>query len=83
MGIKSLPIISEQLIKAGRKASTPAALIFKGTNPEQKVYRGTLEKLNDLVELHKIKPPTLVVIGDVINTFDEKNLVNVGYLSPK
>ena len=83
MGIKSLPIISQQLIKAGRKASTPAALIFKGTNPEQQVYRGTLEGLNHLVELHNIKPPTLVVIGDVINTFDEKHLTNLGYLSHK
>ena len=68
---------------AGRKGSTPAALIHKGTNPEQQVYRGTLDKLNDLVALHNIKPPTLVVIGDVINTFDEAHLANLGYLSPK
>jgi uroporphyrin-III C-methyltransferase len=83
MGIKSLPIISEQLIKAGRIGSTPAALIYKGTNPEQHVYRGTLAGLNHLVELHNIKPPTLVIIGDVVNTFDEKHLINLGYLSPK
>lgn len=83
MGIKSLPIISKQLMAAGRKGSTPAALIHKGTNPEQQVYRGTLEKLNNLVELHNIKPPTLVVIGDVINTFDEDHLANLGYLTPK
>ncbi len=83
MGIKSLPIISQQLMLAGRKGKTPAALIHKGSTPEQQVYRGTLEKLNDLVELHQIKPPTLVVIGDVINTFDEEHLANLGYLSPK
>ncbi len=83
MGIKSLPVISQQLMAAGRQGSTPAALIHKGTNPQQQVYRGTLEKLNDLVELHNIKPPTLVVIGDVINTFDEECLANLGYLSPK
>jgi uroporphyrin-III C-methyltransferase len=39
--------------------------------------------LNHLVELHDIKPPTLVIIGDVINTFDEKRLMNLGYLSPE
>jgi uroporphyrin-III C-methyltransferase len=83
MGIKSLPIISEQLMAAGRKGSTPAALIHKGTSPQQKVYRGSLAKLNDLVALHNIKPPTLVVIGDVIDTFDESHLTNLGYLSPK
>ncbi|NQZ22864.1 MAG: uroporphyrinogen-III C-methyltransferase [Colwellia sp.] len=83
MGIKSLPLISQQLMAAGRQGSTPAALIHKGTSPKQQVYRGTLDKLNDLVALHNIKPPTLVVIGDVINTFDEKSLANLGYLSPK
>lgn len=82
MGIKSLPIISKQLINAGREATTPAALIHKGTNPDQRVYRGTLAKLTDMVDQHNIKPPTLIIIGDVINTFDEKHLNNLGYLAP-
>ena len=40
MGVKSLPIITEQLISAGRDQKTPAALIYKGTTPDQKVYKG-------------------------------------------
>lgn len=82
MGVKSLPIISEQLIKAGRLPHTPAALIHKGTNPEQKIYRGTLETLTEIVEKYQVKPPTLIVIGDVINTFDENQLAHMGYLAP-
>ncbi|WP_206484291.1 uroporphyrinogen-III C-methyltransferase [Thalassotalea sp. G2M2-11] len=82
MGIKSLPIITEQLIKAGRSASTPAALIHKGTTPEQQVYRANLSTLAATVEQHNIKPPTLIVIGDVVNTFNEHHLTNIGYLSP-
>lgn len=83
MGIKSLPIISKQLIKAGRAPDTPAALIHKGTNPDQKVYKGTVETLEDIVVRHNVKPPTLIVIGDVVNIFDEKHLSNLGYLLPK
>ncbi|MGB1198608.1 MAG: uroporphyrinogen-III C-methyltransferase [Thalassotalea sp.] len=82
MGVKSLPIISQQLINAGRNKNTPAALIYKGTTPEQKVYRGCLSTLVEIVEKHNVKPPTLIVIGDVVNTFDEKHLTNIGYLTP-
>lgn len=81
MGITSLPMITEQLTSAGRDANTPAALIYKGTQPEQKVYRSTLAQLSSLVETENIKPPTLIIIGDVVSTFKEEYLSNIGYLS--
>jgi uroporphyrin-III C-methyltransferase len=80
MGVKSLGIIAEQLIKAGRHPDTPAALIRKGTQPEQKVFKGPLDQLVKLVAHHEIKPPTLIVIGDVVNTFAAGQLKNLGYL---
>ena len=82
MGVKSLPTIIEQLEKAGRSNTTPAALIRKGTQPDQEVYKGTLHSLQDIVKAHDIKPPTLIIIGDVVNTFDQNQLKNVGYLAP-
>lgn len=81
MAIKSLPIITAQLIKAGRSKSTPAALIRKGTHSDQQVIKGTLNNLDDLVKLHNIKPPSLIIIGDVVNTFNAEQLQNLGYLS--
>ncbi|MCJ8319181.1 MAG: uroporphyrinogen-III C-methyltransferase [Colwellia sp.] len=81
MGVKSLPIIVKQLINAGRSPTTPAALIRKGTQPDQQVFRAPLNKLPDLVIEKKITPPTLIVIGDVVNTFDESHLKGLGYLS--
>ena len=81
MGIKSLPIIAEQLIKAGRDKTTPAALIRKGTHTDQQVIRGNIGNLTELVTLHNIKPPSLIVIGEVVNTFSESQLTNLGYLS--
>lgn len=82
MGIKSLPIITQQLITAGRSENTPAALIRKGTHKDQQVFKGSLKTLASLVEQHQIKPPSLIVIGDVINTFEEGVLQNLGYLAP-
>ena len=83
MGVKSLPIIVKQLIGAGRNPTTPAALIRKGTQPDQQVFRAPLNELAALVIEKKITPPTLIVIGDVVNTFDENHLEGLGYLSVK
>ncbi|MEW6990005.1 uroporphyrinogen-III C-methyltransferase [Colwelliaceae bacterium 6441] len=80
MGINTLPKIAEQLVKHGRSIDTPAALIRKGTQPEQKTYRGTIGNLAELVEKHNITPPTLIVIGDVVNQLTEKQLTTPGFL---
>ena len=81
MGVKSLDIIANKLIDAGRSPTTPAALIRKGTQADQQIVRGELNQLSELVNLHNIKPPTLIVIGDVVNTFAEDHLKAAGYLS--
>jgi len=82
MGIKSLPIITSQLIQAGRDINTPAAMIRKGTHQEQQVVKGTLANLAELVALHNIKPPSLIVIGEVVGIFQSEQLTNLGYLAP-
>ncbi|OIQ48449.1 MAG: uroporphyrinogen-III C-methyltransferase [Gammaproteobacteria bacterium MedPE] len=79
MGINTLETIKQQLIAHGRSPDTPAAIIEKGTRPEQKTIRGTLTSLPELVKQHDIKPPSLIIIGQVVNQFDEQNLNNNGY----
>lgn len=80
MGINTLPKIAQQLIEHGRAADTPAALIRRGTQPEQQVFRGQLDTLEALVEQHKITPPTLIVIGEVVNQLTEQELSTPGFL---
>jgi len=82
MGIKSLPIIMNQLINAGRSKDTPAAVIREGTRQTQQVVRGCLSNIEALVKENNIKPPSLIIIGDVVNTFDSSHLSNLGYLTP-
>ena len=83
MGINTLSSITEQLIKHGRNANTPAALIRKGTQPDQQIFRGTLSSLAGLVVKHKITPPTLIVIGDVVNQLTDTALAKPGFLDAK
>ncbi|PKI13263.1 uroporphyrinogen-III C-methyltransferase [Colwellia sp. 12G3] len=80
MGINTLSKITEKLVEHGRDINTPAALIRKGTQPEQKTYRGTIGNLAELVKKHNITPPTLIVIGDVVNQLTEQQLKTPGFL---
>jgi uroporphyrin-III C-methyltransferase len=81
MGVKSLPIISEQLQRHGLSANTPAALIENGTKINQRVYRGDLNSLPSLVSRYQIKPPTLIVIGDVVNALSNSEIAVAGYFA--
>lgn len=80
MGINTLPMIAEQLIIHGRSPQTPAALIRKGTQPEQQIFRGNIGNLAQLVKQHNITPPTLIVIGEVVNQLTEQTLATPGFL---
>lgn len=66
MGLHGLNEICSNLKKNGLDSNTPAALIMKGTTARQKVIIGDLESLPDLVVQHDVKPPTLVIVGDVV-----------------
>jgi len=67
MGLGGLATICQQLIKAGRDAATPIAIVSKGTTPEQQVLKGTLESMPGLVARTQIQTPTLIIVGDVVN----------------
>ena len=66
MGLKGVETISSKLIEHGMDPKTPAALVQKGTTPDQKEYIGTLETLPQIVKESDIKPPTLTIIGSVV-----------------
>ncbi len=66
MGVHGLPQVCEQLIAHGLAADTPAALIEKATLPKQRVVEGTLATLPDLASQAMVKPPALVIVGEVV-----------------
>ncbi|KPB78600.1 uroporphyrinogen-III C-methyltransferase [Pseudomonas syringae pv. tomato] len=66
MGLIGLPVICAELIKHGRSADTPAALVQQGTTVNQRVFTGTLANLPQLVAEHEVHAPTLVIIGEVV-----------------
>ena len=80
MGVKNLPNIVDNLIKNGRSANTPIALIRWGTLPVQQTVVGTLKDIVKKVEDAKLTAPAIIVVGEVVNLrknlqwFDKKPL---------
>ena len=71
MGVKGLDVLAGELVKHGMPGNVPAAVIQQGTTPEQRVYIATLETLPALVRDNEIKPPSMVIIGEVVRLHDK------------
>ncbi|TOC03497.1 uroporphyrinogen-III C-methyltransferase [Vibrio parahaemolyticus] len=64
MGLMKSHYIQNQLIQHGRAASTPIAIIERGTQIQQKVFTGELSQLSDLSK--EAQAPSLIVVGEVV-----------------
>ncbi|MDG4841158.1 uroporphyrinogen-III C-methyltransferase [Micromonospora sp. WMMD967] len=71
MGLKNLAAISETLIAHGRPPQTPAAVVQEATTGAQRVLRSTLDAVAADVLAADLRPPAVVVVGDVVHTLDE------------
>ena len=73
MGIKNLESITKKVIKYGRDPKTPVAVVRWASTSEQRTVVGNLENIASIVRKNNIKPPSLVVIGEVVNLRDTLN----------
>ncbi|HTQ99466.1 MAG TPA: siroheme synthase CysG [Candidatus Acidoferrum sp.] len=71
MGLVSLPQICRELIAHGAAPATPVALVEQGTTAHQRVHTGTLQDLPALVAGRDVKPPTLIIVGEVVKLHDQ------------
>lgn len=65
MGVKTAPQIAEKLMEDGLAPEMPVAIIENAARPEMRVMRGLLAGLPELVDLHAVESPALIVIGEV------------------
>ncbi len=71
MGLKSLPQICEKIIAHGLSGDTPAAIIQQGTTHHQRVLTSTLRDLPMLTKSEHVLPPTLIIVGRVVELHDK------------
>lgn len=65
MGLMKSEYIQAQLIEHGRNPNTPIAIIERGTQATQKVFKGQLAQLAELAQ--GAQSPSLIVIGEVVS----------------
>ncbi|MBM4135627.1 MAG: uroporphyrinogen-III C-methyltransferase [Nitrospira sp.] len=66
MAVKNIDLLTQKLIENGRNPETPVAVIRWGTRPDQRTIIGTLQNIAELVKEKDIKPPAVMVVGDVV-----------------
>ncbi len=66
MGLLGLPVLCQQLIAHGLSSTLPAAIIQQGTTQQQQVITGSLETLPGLTKSANLRPPTLIIVGEVV-----------------
>lgn len=67
MGMANLSLIAGKLIEYGRSPQTPVAVIRWATTPRQQTLVATLETVVEEAAKSGIKPPAVILVGDVIN----------------
>ncbi len=67
MGVANLDHLVERLVGGGRDPRTPAAAIRWGTTAQQHTIVGTLETVAAQVREAGLRPPAVLVVGDVVS----------------
>jgi uroporphyrinogen III methyltransferase / synthase len=66
MGVANLTVIAENLLARDVSSDTPAAVIHWGSTPRQQVLVGTLGSLPGKAAAAGLKPPALILVGEVV-----------------
>ena len=66
MGVTNLAAICRTLIRRGKPAETPAALVESGTLPAQRTRVATLGTIAAIAAKDGASPPALLVVGEVV-----------------
>lgn len=66
MAVENAPAIAAALLDGGRPPSTPVAVVCEGTMPGERTVLATLGTLADELVAHGVRPPAVIVIGEVV-----------------
>jgi uroporphyrin-III C-methyltransferase len=67
MGVESIESIANKLMEGSLSPATPVAIIEQGTSKTQKSLTGTLGTIAKMAKERNVKPPAVIVIGEVVN----------------
>jgi uroporphyrinogen III methyltransferase/synthase len=73
MAVKNISVLADKLIENGRPADTPVAVVRWGTRADQETLTTTLENVARDVRERDIRPPAVMVVGEVVRLREELN----------
>lgn len=71
MGVTGARILCGELLARGMRENMPVALVEQATTPQQRVYVTTLAGLPEVIDTHKIQPPSMIIIGEVVRLHEK------------
>ncbi len=71
MSVQRIGAVAAELLRHGRSPDTPVSVIADGTMPTQRTINSTLEQVEGMVTREGIRPPAIVVVGDVVGVAAE------------
>jgi uroporphyrinogen III methyltransferase/synthase len=77
MGVRRLAAIAERLLAGGRDPGEPAALVERGTLPDQRTVTGRLSTIASLAAAEGVAAPAIAVFGEVAGLHER-----LGWLPP-
>ena len=70
MGVANLAKIADVLVREGKSATTPVAIIERGLRKDRRITTGNLDNIAIVAEKAGVKPPAVIVIGDVVTLYN-------------
>src|SRR3972149_1728137 len=67
MGVLSAGRWSKALMERGKSAATPVCIVRRCTWPDQEIVRCTLGTVAQGTEERRLRPPAVIVVGEVVN----------------
>src|SRR6202012_2369724 len=71
MAVERIGSVVGELLRYGRRPDTPVSVIADGTLPTQRTINTTLEQVERLVAKEGVRPPAIVVVGEVVGIASE------------
>lgn len=75
MAVERMGLIAAALMRYGRSSGTPVAVVQDGTLPGQRALTATLGTVADAMADADVRPPAIVVVGDVVNVAQEIDMI--------
>ncbi|MDY6084672.1 MAG: precorrin-4 C(11)-methyltransferase [Dialister sp.] len=68
LSVQAIDKVMDELKKGGYSGDTPVAIVVRATWPDQKILRGTIDTIADVLKKEGVLRQAMIVVGKVLDT---------------